>query len=173
LSIRSFFDAGKEEAWFNNTIFVFVADHVSSEVYAAETRTAKGNSAIFYFIYTPDQSVKGEYQEVTQQIDIMPTLLGLLHYNKPYFAFGRDFFNEPQTMPFATNFVGQTFQGISDSLLLYFDGHETPAIFHFEDGKLINNITNLNDTLQKKTFDYFRATLQSYYHCLQKKEFLP
>jgi phosphoglycerol transferase MdoB-like AlkP superfamily enzyme len=110
---------------------------------------------------------------VTQQIDIMPTLLGLLHYNKPYFAFGRDFFNEPQTIPFATNFVGQTFQGISDSLLLYFDGYETPDIYHFKDSELKNNITNLNDPLQRKTFDHFRAILQTYYDRLESKEFLP
>ena len=173
LSIRYFFDAIKNEPWFNETVFVFVADHVSSEIYADETRTAKGNSAIFYFIYTPDNSAKGQYNEVTQQIDIMPTLLGLLHYNKPYFAFGRDFFNEPQTLPFATNFVGQTFQGISDSLLLYFNGFDTPAIYCFEDSKQKNNITNLNDSLQQKNFDYLRAMLQSYYECLGKKEFLP
>jgi phosphoglycerol transferase MdoB-like AlkP superfamily enzyme len=173
LAIKHFFDAVKNEPWFNNTIFVFVADHVSSEIYADETRTAKGNSAIFYFVYTPDQSIKGSYHEVTQQIDIMPTLLGLLHYNKPYFAFGRDFFNERQTIPFASNFVGQTFQGISDSLLIYFNGYEPPEIYSFDDCNLKNNITNLNDSLQRNTFDYFRAMLQTYYERLGRKDFLP
>ena len=173
LAIRYFFDAIKDEPWFNNTIFVFVADHVSSEIYGSETRTAKGNNAIFYFIYTPDQSVKGQHHEVTQQIDVMPTLLGLLHYNQPYFAFGRDFFNEPKMMPFATNFVGQTYQGISDSLLIYFDGYTEPTIYHFKDSELKNEITNLNDPGQRKTFDYFRAILQTYYNHLEKKEFLP
>ena len=172
LSIRYFFDAIKNEAWFNNTIFVFVADHVSPEIYANETRTAKGNSAIFYFIYTPDQSIKGQYHEVTQQIDVMPTLLGLLHYNQPYFAFGRDFFNEPKTMPFATNFVGQSYQGISDSLLIYFDGYASPKIYHFKDSELTNNITNLNDSVQQKTFNHFRALLQSYYEGLVSKDFM-
>lgn len=172
LAIRSFFDAIKDEPWFNNTIFVFVADHVSSETYAQETRTAKGNNAIFYFIYAPNQSVKGTYHEVTQQIDVMPTLLGLLHYNQPYFAFGKDFFNEPERIPFATNFVGQTYQGISDSLLIYFNGFDAPAIYRFEDCKLKNNILNLENAMQKKSFDYFRAILQSYYECLEKKEFL-
>jgi len=173
LSIRYFFDAIKDEPWFNNTIFVFIADHVSSEVYASETHTAKGSNAIFYFIYTPDQSAKGQHHEVTQQIDVMPTLLGLLHYNQPYFAFGRDFFNDRKMLPFATNLVGQTYQGISDSLLIYFDGFDTPAIYRFEDSKLSNEITNLDDPLQRKTFDYFRAVLQTYYDALGGKEFLP
>ena len=171
LAIRYFFDAIKNESWFENTVFVFVADHVSSEIYADETRTAKGNSAIFYFIYTPDKSIRGQHHEVTQQIDVMPTLLGLLHYDKPYFAFGRDFFNEPQTIPFATNFVGQTFQAISDSLLMYYDGYSTPNIYRFEDYALKNNITNLNDTLQKRTFNHFRAIMQTYYDCLEKKRY--
>jgi len=173
LAIRYFFDAVKNEPWFSNTIFVFVADHVSSEVYNHETYTSKGNSAIFYFIYTPDKSVKGEHFEVTQQVDIMPTLLGLLRYNNPYFAFGRDFFNEPERLPLATNFVGQTYQGISDSLLIYFDGSATPEIYSFKDSYLQNNITNLNDAEQRKSFDYFRAVLQSYYDCMYRKDFLP
>ena len=172
LAIRYFFEAIKNEPWFHNTVFVFVADHVSSEVYGEETRTAKGNNAIFYFMYTPDQSVKGQHDEVTQQIDVMPTLLGLLGYDKPYFAFGRDFFNEPDALPFATNIVGQTFQGISDSLLIYFDGIEAPAMYRFEDCKLINNIAHPADTLQRKVFDYFKALLQTYYDCLNKKEFV-
>jgi len=173
LAIRNFFDAVKNEPWFNNTIFVFVADHVSSEVYDNKTYTTKGNSAIFYFIYTPDQSVKGQYQTVTQQADIMPTLLGLLRYDKPYFAFGRDFFNEPERLPFASNFVGQTYQGISDSLLIYFDGVSAPEVYRFEDCHLQNKITNLNDAVQRNHFDYFRALLQNYYECLYHKNFLP
>jgi len=171
LAIRYFFDALKNETWFNNTVFVFVADHVSSEIYGKETRTLKGNNAIFYFIYAPNQNLKGKYYEVTQQIDIMPTILGLLHYNEPYFAFGKDFFNEPQTISFASNFTGQTYQGISDSLLIYFNAFETPKIYHFEDVDMKNNITNLIDTTQRETFDYFRGLLQTYYDCLEKKDF--
>ncbi|MDR2971746.1 MAG: LTA synthase family protein [Bacteroidales bacterium] len=172
LAIRQFFEISKNEPWYNNTIFVFVADHVSSEIYSPETRTSKGNSAIFYFIFTPDNSIKGTYYNVTQQIDIMPTLLGLLHYEEPYFAFGRDFFNDHEKIPFATNFVGQTFQGISDSLLIYFDGYNTPSIYHFGDYELKNDIINLNDMMQKNHFDFFKAILQTYNNCLEKKDFL-
>ena len=171
LAIRHFFDAVKNEPWYNNTIFVFVADHVSSEVYSSEAYTAKGSNAIFYFIYTPNQSVKGQYYEVTQQIDVMPTLLGMLRYDNPYFAFGRDFFNEPNRLPFASNFTGQTYQGISDSLLIYFDGFGTPKIYRFEDCYLKNIITNLNNLEQQEHFDYLRALLQNYYDCLYKKDF--
>jgi len=173
MALRHFFDTTKDEPWFKNTIFVFIADHVSSEVYGRETRSPKGSNAIFYFIYAPGQNLRGQYYEVTQQIDIMPTLLGILHYNKPYFAFGKDFFNEPHLMPFATNFVGQTYQAISDSLLIYFDGQNAPTIYPFEDYFLTKNITNLEDVLQQRTFDYFRALLQTYYDCLGKGEFLP
>ena len=103
----------------------------------------------------------------------MPTLLGLLHYDKPYFAFGKDFFNEPERMSCATNFTGQTYQCISDSLLIYFNGYDVPTIYHFNDSRLNNNIKDLNNVEQQKTFDYFRALLQSYYKCLDKKQFCP
>lgn len=40
-----------------------------------------------------------------QHIDIMPTLLGMLDYDKPYFAFGKNHFNkEEQENHFAINF---------------------------------------------------------------------
>ena len=68
LAIRYFFDAVKNETWFNNTIFIFVADHVSSEIYDSETYTAKGNNAIFYFIYTPDKSLTGNTMKLPSKL---------------------------------------------------------------------------------------------------------
>ena len=41
-------------------------------------------------MYTPNGSLRGETLEPTSQIDIMPTLLGVLGYEAPYFAYGRD-----------------------------------------------------------------------------------
>ena len=39
-----------------------------------------------------DTSEKGSNTTITQQIDIMPTILDLLNYNKQFFSFGKSVF---------------------------------------------------------------------------------
>lgn len=124
MALRKFFQIAQEKNWYKNTLFVFVADHVSPEVYAPENKTGIGNSHIMYFLYTPDGSIQGRDATVTQQIDIMPTVLGLLDYNKPYFAFGKDHFGE-QSDNFAINYNGSAFQWITDSTNYIFDEKTT------------------------------------------------
>ncbi len=172
LSIRKLFDQIKSEPWFGNTIFVFVADHVSSEVYAEKTRTPKGNSAIMMFIYTPDGSVRGSDASTTQQLDVMPTLLGLLGYNKPYFAFGRDVFGEPWRMPMATNYYNQLYQCITDPVTIYFDGSKTIDAFSSDDILQKNNIADPSDQRQAEAEQTLKGLLQSYYTHVKNKDYL-
>lgn len=105
-AFRLFFQRFGHEEWFRRTIFVFVADHVSSEKFAPETREYPGNMHILGFIYTPDGTLRGGVGEVTQQLDIMPTLLGLLGNEEPYFAFGRDVLNEPERPRWSVSYDG-------------------------------------------------------------------
>ena len=173
LSLRKFFETASKMPWYENTLFIFVADHVSPQIAAEETRTARGNTAIIYFMFTPDHSVKGRYESVTQQIDIMPTTLGLMGYSKPYFAFGRDVFNEPDRKPLVTNCVQQIFQALTDSLSLYFDGNRSLYVYAADDTLQQRNILNMNSPAQKKLEQDLKAQLQSYYEHVGKGDLLP
>lgn len=119
-AFRRFFARYGGEAWFRRTIFVFVADHVSSEKFAPETRTYPGNMHILGFLYTPDGALQGEIGEVTQQLDIMPTLLGLLGCDEAYFAFGRDVLNEPARPRWSVSYDGG-FRALTGDTVLTFD----------------------------------------------------
>lgn len=123
-ALRHFFAKAKTKDWYKNTIFVIVADHVGSEKYADRTKTSPGDSHIIYTIFTPDGRLQGRSNRVTQQIDIMPTLLGMIHYNKPYVAFGSDFFNEKRG-EYAINYDGEKFRWITDSATYRFDEKTT------------------------------------------------
>lgn len=173
LSLRKFFETASKMPWYENTLFIFVADHVSPQIAAEETRTARGNTAIIYFMFTPDHSVKGRYESVTQQIDIMPTTLGLMGYNKPYFAFGRDVFNEPNRKPMVTNCVQQTYQALTDSLSLYFDGSRSLYVYAANDTLQQHNILDLNSPAQKELERDLKALLQSYYEHVGRGDLLP
>ncbi|MFI3299318.1 MAG: sulfatase-like hydrolase/transferase [Rikenellaceae bacterium] len=102
LSLKRFYEAASREAWFENSVFVFVADHVSSELYSDFARTTLGNTHIVYFIHTPDGSLQGLDSTITQQIDIAPTLYHLFGRESDYFSFGRNVFDD-STDAFAIN----------------------------------------------------------------------
>ena len=172
LSIRKFFEAARTEPWFDNTIFVFVADHVSGYNAYEESQTAKGSTAIIYFLYTPDHSLQGNSHEIVQQLDIMPTMLGLMGYEKPYFAFGRDVFNEPERKAVATNCVNQIYQCITDSLSIYMDDEQTLYAYAATDTLQQHDILDLNNAEQRNLNDYFKAILQAYTTQLHKKSYV-
>lgn len=119
-AFRRFFERFGDRPWFHRTIFVFVADHVSSEKFAPETRSYPGNMHIIGFIHTPDGALHGQVDDVVQQIDLMPTLLGLLGSDKPYFAFGRDVLNEPDRPRWSVSYDGR-FRAVTADRLLFFD----------------------------------------------------
>ena len=58
LAIRRFMETASQESWYDHTIFVFVADHVSSETFAPKTLTPTGNSHIICLLYTPDGAIR-------------------------------------------------------------------------------------------------------------------
>ena len=157
-AFRLFFQRFGGEEWFRRTIFVFVADHVSSEKFAEETRSYPGNMHLIGFIYTPDGALRGEVGEITQQLDIMPTLLGLTGNRKPYFAFGRDVLNEPQRPRWSVSYDGR-FRALTGEGAIVLDDsdmdvQECPA-------------TPAADSLAQN----FRALVQQYYTHIEKKSY--
>ena len=157
LSIRKFFDRVKNEPWFNNTVFVFVADHVSPICYDPRSYTMQGHSSIIEFLYTPDGALCGLDNNTVQQLDIMPTVLGLVGNKEPYFAFGRDVFNEPKRKPVAFNCVNQVYQCITDSTTFYSDTE-----------KVLKTVTG---QVQEKDEDFLKAVLQHYAESLNNKTY--
>lgn len=173
LSIRKFFATASKMPWYKNTLFVFVADHVSPKIAFEETHSAKGRTAILYFMYTPDGSLRGEGNDVTQQLDIMPTVLGLLNYQKPYFAFGRDVFHETERRHVATSYIHEMYQCITDSLSLYTDGINRLHVYDSQDVMQYSDINQPQDSEQQKVEIYFKALLQSYTQHVHDNRFQP
>jgi phosphoglycerol transferase MdoB-like AlkP superfamily enzyme len=157
LSIRRFFDRVKNEPWFKNTIFVFVADHVSPICYDPRSYTMQGHSSIIEFLYTPDGALRGLDNSIVQQLDIMPTVLGLVGNKEPYFAFGRDVFNEPERQPVAFNFVNQVYQYITDSTVFYSDSEKV--------------LKTVKGEVRQKDEDFLKAVLQRYAESLSQQNY--
>ena len=172
LAIRRFMETASQESWYDHTIFVFVADHVSSETFAPKTLTPTGNSHIICLLYTSDGAIKGSDARVTQQIDLMPTLLGLTGYAKPYFAFGRDVLRENDRAAMAVNMTGENYQAITDSLVLFFDGHKTVSAYARTDTLQRHDIASERTSYLEQVERDLKARLQQYYQHVEKSDYL-
>jgi phosphoglycerol transferase MdoB-like AlkP superfamily enzyme len=135
-TLKEFFDSARKMPWYENTIFVITADHTSSNIQFPEHRTAWGFYSVPVIFFTPDGSLKGRRPEIAQQIDIMPTVLGQLNFDKPYVAFGRDILKE-KAEPFAFNYKDNTYQLFEKEFLLVFDGKETLGLYDFKTDRMV------------------------------------
>ena len=159
-AFRLFFERFGREEWFRRTVFVFVADHVSSEKFAPVTRTYPGNYHIIGFMYTPDGALRGEVGDVVQQLDIMPTVLGLVGSEEPYFAFGRDVLNEPERPRWSVSYDGK-FRALTGEGAVVLD----------DSGPQVQEcpVTPDADSLMQS----FRALIQQYYSHIERKSYTP
>jgi len=137
-ALRKFFNTASKMPWFNNTLFVITADHASAEINVPEYNSAWGYFSIPIFFYRPGENGGGLKPEIIQQIDIMPTVLGYLQYNKPYVAFGRDIFHD-KTRPFAFNYLNNAYQIFRNDYLLQFDGANASSLYQFKEDKFLKN----------------------------------
>lgn len=170
LSIRRFFETASRQPWFDNTVFVFVADHVSSEIWADKTATPTGNSHIINFMYSPRHIAPALDSRTTEQIDIMPTLMGVLNYPKPFFAFGRNTIADTTAEPLAINYLNETYHCVTDSAVYYFNGDIITHAYKTTDTLERNNIANPDSPTQQHAERNIKAFLQQYYEHLDRKE---
>lgn len=159
-AIKEFFAYASKQPWFQNTLFVITADHASAEIKYKEYNTTWGYFSIPVFFYHP-QWKPAFSKDIIQQVDIMPTILGSMHYDEPYIAFGRNVFG-PQR-PFAFNYIDNLYQLFRGDYVLRFDGKKSVELYDFRnDIYLSKNLVNdLPDTVQSME-SVLKAYIQQY-----------
>ena len=143
--MRDFFQKSKNEEWFKNTIFIITADHTSPENYKNKYKNKIGRYAIPLIIFSGDSSLQGINTSVVQHIDIMPTALELLDYNKPFFAFGKSIFSKES---WAINFLQNEYRLITDSSIIINKKNKYTSFSDWNTS--INNELNDDNTLLLK-----------------------
>jgi phosphoglycerol transferase MdoB-like AlkP superfamily enzyme len=69
----------KKSPWFQNTIFVMVADH-ANQIFYPEYAKPIQRFAVPILIYQPGSKYVGVDEDWAQQIDIYPTILDMIGY---------------------------------------------------------------------------------------------
>jgi phosphoglycerol transferase MdoB-like AlkP superfamily enzyme len=142
MAIGRFFQTASRQPWFRNTIFVLTSDHTNMSDHA-EYQTDLGGFCSPIIIYEPGDTLrtKGEMQDkIAQQIDIMPTILGMLGYRKPYFGFGIDVLNTAKEDTWAVNYLNGIYQYVKGDYVLQFDGQQTKAVYSLTDTLMQTNL---------------------------------
>lgn len=101
-AIGDFLRRARNHPWFANTVFVITADHCASS-------GGKASLPVFRYripmwVYAPGHVAPGRFTEMISQVDIAPTLLGMLGMDYDSQFYGVDVFQRPQDS--ARAFVG-------------------------------------------------------------------
>jgi phosphoglycerol transferase MdoB-like AlkP superfamily enzyme len=91
-ALKKFFEMAAKQDWYKNTVFVIVADHCASS--AGKTELPMDKYRIPGMIFAPDFIKPEKFRTVASQIDLMPTLFGLLHFNYDSKFLGQDVFSK-------------------------------------------------------------------------------
>lgn len=89
-AIKRLLEEAKKKPWFNNTIFVFVADHCAGS--AGNTDVPLWRYQIPAIFYNPKIIAPKIFDKNMSQIDIAPTLMGVMNFSYNSKFFGTDVF---------------------------------------------------------------------------------
>ncbi len=170
-ALSTFFEKAKQTDWYDNTLFVIVADHTPASgtpIYFKDM----GNMHIPLVFYHPtNQFFRGREDKIVSQADIMPTILNLIGHKDPFFAFGKSIFEE--TSGYSASYIGDKY--------LYFGTYKNENyMLQYQDDKILG-IFNIEDQLQTKNLisdvalsaaleKHLKAMIQAYNHALISNE---
>ncbi len=101
-AVGNLIEQASKRPWFNDTLFVIVADHCASSAGKSEIDVTKYH--IPAMIYNPALVPAKMVSTLCSQIDIMPTVFGLLNWNYQTLGYGHDLL-----APSAGTLPGRTF----------------------------------------------------------------
>lgn len=87
-AIEQFIQQAKTKPWFNDTVFVMVADHCAGSARRTELPVDKYHIPLF--IYAPKHVNPAKIDTLSSQIDVAPTVLGLLDVSYESQFYGRN-----------------------------------------------------------------------------------
>ena len=158
-ALRTFFNSSKSEPWFKNTLFIITADHCNQFWYPFY-REPINRFAIPIIFYHPNNSFRGENSELSQQLDIFPSIIDLVGYNKPINSWGRSLFSNKSDQPFSIHFSGTVYHFSMNEYNLVFDGEKVIGVYNVKDYALSNNI--MSDVDYSVEERYLKAFYQDY-----------
>lgn len=171
-AIKRYFETARKQPWFANTIFVITGDHTNQSYYK-EYQNAMNNFAVPILFYSPNPTynLNGVHEKYAQQMDIYPTLVDLMGYQKPFRSWGKSLLTEDDTPHLLVNSDGIILRIVYGNYIYTFDGKEVVGIYDKHDVKLEHNrISTLKNLETQKGIALTKAWYQDYMHRIIHKK---
>jgi len=180
-ALKKFFETASKKHWYNNTLFVILADHTAPYYTPIDSQSNKGElpskklqqfyrnsigrfSIPIVFFSPGDSSLRGIDSTTIQQTDIMPTILDYLGYQKPFVCFGNSAFSI-DGKHYAFEYANKLYQITNGDYSLYFNGEKSTALYNntLDPSHKVNLILDFKEKTANMELD-LRAILQQYHN---------
>ena len=131
-AIGDFIERASSRPWFDETVFVIVADHQA--LAAGKTTLPINCYHIPCMIYAPKLIASGRSDRLISQMDLPPTLLGMLGVSYESKFMGRDIFRAERSMAFISTY--QLLGMIEGDVLTVLTPNKKIAAYHIDDWNL-------------------------------------
>lgn len=162
-ALRLFFESAAKQPWYENTIFIVTADHACPLTEHPEYHTEIGHFKVPILFFEPKGELPVGVQPGTmQQIDIMPTLLDYLGYDKPFFTLGKSMADvaPEDTWAFHWDHFPEYMTG---DYLMTHDGHNPTGLYNYvTDPLLTTNLLGTRSELETRMDRHIKGIIQTY-----------
>ncbi len=155
--LKNFFEAAAKESWYNNTLFVLVADHghrlPKEENEAWEPR--RSHIPLLFAGNVLKDEFKGKtMNQIAAQVDIPASLLSQLGISSDEFAWSKDLFN-PYSKHFAFYSFDNGFVWMDDSGSVSYDNNGMKIIYQSEGNNAAQQMETTGKAFQQQVYSRF------------------
>lgn len=166
-AVRLFFEKAKKQPWYNNTLFVLTADHAQPYPVDPAFKSDIGRykvPIVFFAPGMPELMTGVDRDRIISQADIMPTVLGILGYDRPYVAFGEDVLHTEAKETCAFNYLNESacYQYLQGDWMLQFDGEKVVHAYEFKKDTLQKH--DVKERCPKEYEQRLKSVIQQYMH---------
>lgn len=166
MSLRKFFATAKTQPWYQNTIFILTSDHTPAPINSRYSQRTKLHQ-IPIAIFDPQHRLGGpkEVHKIFSQIDIMPTVLDLVGYNKATYTFGNSWFSNE--VPFAVNYLKHSYVLFQNDYMLQMVGKKMVGLYNYKkDVYMKEDSSRFYPKLKQEMEQELKGFIQRYNHDL-------
>ncbi|MDQ6478090.1 sulfatase-like hydrolase/transferase [Dyadobacter sp. LHD-138] len=165
-AIGKFIKEASKKPWFKNTLFVIVADHCASSAGKADLPVNK--YLIPLLIYSPGNIAPAKMERLMSQIDLGPTVLGLLNFSYTSKFFGYDIFKLESGRERAFISTYQSLGYIRKDTLIILKPQRIANAFvpNFKDGSARE--TDLNKSLANEAISWYQTASYQFKNKMMK-----
>lgn len=128
-ALKQFFEEAKKQPWYENTLFVILADHTpATETALYNTRTQMYRIPMLF--YHPSGKIKAQKSdEVFQQLDILPTIIDLLNLETKHYSFGNSFYDKSEKE--AVTYIEGSYYYFKNNFMTTFTNERARNLYDF------------------------------------------